>query len=665
MTALLLMIVSGISLLSDDPLKIGIYQNNPKVFVDEDGRPKGFFVEITEEIARQNAFSVQFVPGTWSENILKLTRGELDILVDVSYLDERAKLFSFNKIPAIESWIQAFSLEERKIQAIEEFQGKTVAVIQESTQEKYLTEEIRDECGIECKVLSLSGYSDMVHAVQTGKADLFLGDRFFLYSSEKPDEVIANPIVIRPQGLYFAFRRNLDESIRMAFDAALFNMKTNGDTVYYKAFNKWFNYRRDQPSHLLKLMLVLFPLALLILVSVVFWNRLLQKEVKKQTARWVESELKFGFMVKNSNDILVIVSKDGIQKFISPVAKSVTGYSIEELKVPFWELLHPDDLGYVMDAWRQCIEHPEKAVFVQYRHKHKTREWVSFEAVAQNYLSHPAIQGVLVNVRDISERREAEVEREKLQAQLAHAQKMESVGRLAGGIAHDFNNMLSVIVSNAEMGMMGTTRENPLYKRMEEIKRAADRSSELTRQLLSFARKQVTAPRTIDMDDSIGNMLGMLQRLIGENINLSWKPGETLWPVRIDPTQLDQILVNLCVNARDAISGCGSILIAAENQVVDELFCKKHPFFLPGEYIRLTVTDNGAGMDEETCRYIFEPFFTTKQPDKGTGLGLSIVYDIVKQNNGYITVESKPQQGTSFAIYLPRNGRKGAGSEGA
>lgn len=660
---LLLIVGDGAFLWAETKLKIGVYQNNPKVFVAPDGQAEGFFVDITEEIARRNHYSLQYLPGSWSDHIERIEAGEIDVLLDVSYLDERAERFRFNKIPVIESWIQPFSLAGGKIKKLEEFRGRTIAVIRGSTQERYLTEEIRSKLGVECRILSLEDYSDMIHAVQTAEADLFLGDRFFLFSSDKPEEIVPSPIVLRPRGLYFAFRKGLDERVVAAFDETLFSLKNNGDTVYYRSFNRWFNYSKDRSSPLFTLMLVLFPLALLVLGAVIVWNQQLHRQVRRQTEKLAESEQRFGFMVKNSNDMLVIIAEDGRQKFVSPVARRVTGYSVEELEVPFWELIHPDDLETVLKAWDQCLSHPEKAILVQYRHRHNARGWIDLEAVAQSYLSHPAIEGVIVNVRDISERKEAEQEKERLQAQLIHAQKMESVGRLAGGIAHDFNNMLSVILSNAELGMMKETRDNPLYRRLAEIKRAAVRSSDLTRQLLSFARKELTVPRTISLEDSIGQMMDMLRRLIGENIVLNWLPGDSLWPVRIDPSQLDQILANLCVNARDAIGGSGGIVIRAENRVVDDSFCRDHPFFKTGEYVLLTVCDDGAGMDEETCKVIFEPFFTTKQPGQGTGLGLSIVYGIVKQNSGYILVESRPLRGTCFSIYLPRSDKNGATSE--
>ena len=256
---------------------------------------------------------------------------------------------------------------------------------------------------------------------------------------------------------------------------------------------------------------------------------------------------------------------------------------------------------------------------------------------------------------NITERKRAEEEREKLQAQLNQAQKMESVGRLAGGVAHDFNNMLGVILGHAEMAMEQVDSAHPLHADLQEIQKAAKRSADLTRQLLAFARKQTIAPKVLDLNETVEGMLKMLRRLIGEDIDLAWLPDNNLWLVKVDPSQMDQILANLCVNARDAITGTGKITIETANIAFDASYCAEHAGFVPGEYVLLAVSDNGCGMDKETQGRIFEPFFTTKGVGEGTGLGLATVYGIVKQNNGFINVYSEPAQGTTFRIYLPRH----------
>jgi PAS domain S-box-containing protein len=262
---------------------------------------------------------------------------------------------------------------------------------------------------------------------------------------------------------------------------------------------------------------------------------------------------------------------------------------------------------------------------------------------------------IQLSLQDITGRKQAERERLKLQDQLLQSQKMESIGRLAGGVAHDFNNMLSVIVGHAELGLGRTKPGEPLYTDLRSILEAARRSADLTRQLLAFARKQTVTPRVLDMNETLAGMLKMLRRLIGEDIELDWQPGVDVGRINMDPSQLDQLLVNLCVNARDALQGTGKIMIKTGNATLDREFCRTHGEGEPGEYVLLTVRDNGGGIVPELLPHLFEPFFTTKGMGKGTGLGLATVYGIVKQNNGMIRIESTPGQGTAFHLYLPRS----------
>ena len=255
---------------------------------------------------------------------------------------------------------------------------------------------------------------------------------------------------------------------------------------------------------------------------------------------------------------------------------------------------------------------------------------------------------------DITGRKRAEAEKAVLEAQLQRAEKLESVGRLAGGVAHDFNNMLAVILGHGELAIDHLEASHPAHRHLRQIAKAGEYSANLTNQLLAFARRQTIAPKVLDLNDRVASMLKMLQRLIGEDIDLGWNPDARLWAVEIDPTQVDQILTNLCVNARDAISGVGRLAIETRNTTLDQDFCALHEGCVPGEYVLLTVRDTGRGMDDETRSHVFEPFFTTKGVGQGTGLGLATVYGIVRQNNGGITVSSELGVGTTFTIYLPR-----------
>ncbi|MDD2366670.1 MAG: PAS domain-containing protein [Desulfuromonadaceae bacterium] len=329
--------------------------------------------------------------------------------------------------------------------------------------------------------------------------------------------------------------------------------------------------------------------------------------------------------------------------------------------------LHPEDRETAI-AECQAALNGEKEFDTDFRilHPDGTVKHVRGKALVLRGADGTAERMIGVNY-DVTDAKNAADEKKKLEDQLQQAQKMESVGRLAGGVAHDFNNMLSVILGHAELGLMHLEPTHRVCADLKEISKTAERSADLTRQLLAFARKQTVSPKVIDLNETITTMLKMLQRLIGEDITLTWQPAFDLWQVRMDPSQIDQIMANLCVNARDAIEGNGRITIETANRTIDADYCDNNPEAAPGEYVCLSVSDSGCGMDKETQTHIFEPFFTTKELGKGTGLGLATVYGAVKQNNGFINIYSEPGQGTTFTIYLPHDesGRERQSASGA
>jgi two-component system cell cycle sensor histidine kinase/response regulator CckA len=335
----------------------------------------------------------------------------------------------------------------------------------------------------------------------------------------------------------------------------------------------------------------------------------------------------------------------------------ICGYSESELLGRSSRMLYPDDEEYERVGGVKYEQIRQKGIgTVETRWKRKDgtilRVLLSSSPIDMQDLQ----KGVTFTVLDITARH-------LLEEELRQAQKMESIGRLAGGVAHDFNNMLNVILGHAGLMLEEIPADSPLRADLKEIHAAAERSANLTRQLLAFARKQTVSPRILDLNETVSATLKMLSRLIGEDIELIWRPGSTLWPVKIDPSQIDQILANLCVNARDAISDVGRIAIETANCEVDETFCALHPGSRVGSFVRLAVRDTGCGMSRETLSHIFEPFFTTKSVGKGTGLGLATVYGAVQQNNGFILIDSEPGQGSTFSIYLPRHSEKAADAQ--
>jgi PAS domain S-box-containing protein len=352
--------------------------------------------------------------------------------------------------------------------------------------------------------------------------------------------------------------------------------------------------------------------------------------------------------IEQSGEMIVITDPEGTIQYVNPAFTSVTGYGRDEAigQNPRMLKSGEQDPAFYRELWRTLSSGKSwQGTFVNERKDGKT--YVEDATISPVCGPDGRIVSYVAVKRDITAQR-------LMEEQLRQAQKMETVGQLAGGVAHDFNNMLHVIISYVEMALEKVEDGQPLHKYLLEIRRAAQRSAQTTRQLLAFARKQTVSPKVLDLNEAVAGTQKMIRQLIGEDIELAWIPGQDLWKARMDPSQLDQVLANLAVNARDAIGGVGKLTVETGNVSLDQSYCASHAGFLPGEYVLLAVSDDGCGMDKETMSHLFEPFFTTKGPGKGTGLGLATIYGIVKQNGGFISAYSEPGEGTAFKVYLPR-----------
>ncbi len=367
---------------------------------------------------------------------------------------------------------------------------------------------------------------------------------------------------------------------------------------------------------------------------------------------------RFYRLAESSSEFIGMCDLDMQPLYVNPAGRRMVGLPDMEAacRVKVQDYFFPEDQAYIAeDFFPRVLRDGSGDLEIRLRH-FETGEaiWLSYHLFSVHDETGEPIGWATVS-HDLTERKRSEEERAQLQAQIAQAQKMESVGRLAGGVAHDFNNMLVVILGYTDIALKKVAPTDPLHRDLRQIREAAKRSADLTRQLLTFSRKQVTSPEVVDLNDTVEGMIKLLGQLIGENIRLDWRPGPDLWPVHVDPAQIDQVLANLCVNARDAIADVGTITITTENVSFGESQGVERAEHPPGDYVMLAVTDDGCGMDAETRSHLFEPFFTTKATGKGTGLGLASVYGAVKQSDGFIGVDTDPGAGTTIRIHLPRH----------
>jgi PAS domain S-box-containing protein len=377
-------------------------------------------------------------------------------------------------------------------------------------------------------------------------------------------------------------------------------------------------------------------------------------ELTRTAAELLESKERYQRLLESVTSYVYTVSVENgvaVRTVQSAACQSVTGYTPEEFQsdCELWcRITVNEDRARLREGVGRLFAE-KKAVTVEHRIRHKdgSLRWISNTMVPTREGEGALLryEGVVVDI----------TERKRLEEQLAQSQKMESIGRLAGGVAHEFNNMLSVILGAADLLKQEVGEGEPGRKYLDHIVKAGQRSSEITRQLLAFSRKGLASPRPVDLNALVAESQKMLSLLIGADIKLSFHPAQELWIVKIDPMQVDQILMNLAANARDAMPEGGSLVIELDNVRIGAEYSHYHLDAPPGDYVQLAVTDTGTGMEQEVRERVFEPFFTTKQLGKGTGLGLATLYGIVSQNLGFVHVYSEPGHGTTFRIYFPRS----------
>jgi two-component system cell cycle sensor histidine kinase/response regulator CckA len=355
----------------------------------------------------------------------------------------------------------------------------------------------------------------------------------------------------------------------------------------------------------------------------------------------------FRLLLEHGSDVILTLDRDWRVGFAGPSLPRVLGWSADQVaRHPFADFVHPDDIDAVHASLTSTVRSSGFGEPIAFRFRHADGSWRSLEAIGNHPRDWPGPEQIILTARDITPR-------QRLETQLRQAQKMEALGRFAGGVAHDFNNLLTAIQGYTSLLLFGLAPDDSRREDLEEIRKASERAAALTRQILAFSRRHVAQTEPVNLNELIGDMERLLPRLIGEDVAIATALEPKLGTVEADPRQLEQVIMNLVANARDAMPTGGRLTIETENEIVAEDDPRASPDLPPGPYVVLCVSDTGTGIDPEIQSKIFDPFFTTKEPGRGTGLGLATVYGIVKQAGGHIEVASAKDQGSSFLIHLP------------
>ncbi|MFZ0695022.1 MAG: PAS domain-containing protein [Alphaproteobacteria bacterium] len=370
---------------------------------------------------------------------------------------------------------------------------------------------------------------------------------------------------------------------------------------------------------------------------------------RRQTAdKTRKSEQHFRALIENALDMIILLGDDSAIQFVSPSVGRIMGYAPADLcGKNVFDFVHPEDNTLMAEVSKRTLESANRVEQVELRFRHNDGSWHVLDAILRNLLDDPAVCAVVVNARDVTER-------VTMEAQLRQSQKMEVVGQLTGGIAHDFNNLLAVILGNLEVIEERVAADPATRALVRPAVNAAERGALLTERLLAFSRKQALRPQTVNLKDTVTGMTEILRRTLGAGIAIETICGAGLWSCDADPGQLENAILNLAINARDAMPNGGQLTIEISNARLDDDYAAAQADVLPGHYVVISISDTGVGMPPEILRHVFEPFYTTKEVGRGTGLGLSMVYGFVKQSGGHVTIYSEPDKGTTVRLYFPR-----------
>ena len=644
---------------------MGIFQFPPLNFIDDTGRARGLFVDVLDEIARKQGWRLRYLPSSWAQNLERLQRGQIDILLSIAYTPERARRFIFSRDTVITTWARLYVRRQQDIQTVLDLAGKTVAVLKGDIYYQDLQGLVR-EFKVPCRFLEKDSYPQVLAAVQKGEADGGAVERIFGDRMLARYSLRETPIIFGNHQLRFGFSKHTPPELVAAVNQMLGQMKKQVGSPYYQALDRWLTVRPHPrlPEWLYWLLGAVVSLGLLSLLA----SAVLRRQVRRKTAELaaknrqlaeglerlaqMEADLRasrerYRSLVENLPYGLFIADCTSARLwFVNPRFCQLFGYGRREMEgLSLWDLAAPGEHEHLRALLRRYAAGEEAGTTFRCtgRRKDGARVRCELSVSLAPYQGRKGIQGVTREVTG----------EEMLERQLVQAQKMEAVGTLASGVAHEFNNILMAIRGYAQLLAAALGEDPRLRGYLEKIEHGARRAADLTGTMLSFSRLESGEKRPVDLAAVVKGVVGLLKRTLPPHVELVLEPPPELPPVLGNPNHLEQVLLNLAVNARDAMPGGGRISLRLRHQKVDSTFRARNPWACAESYCVIEVRDTGGGMAPEVLARIFEPFFTTKEPGRGTGLGLAVAYRIVENHQGALLAESEPGRGSTFYLYLP------------
>ncbi len=637
-------------------VRVGVYENPPLVFADRTGGYDGFAIDILRQVARREGWRLEFVPGTWKECLARLSAGEIDLQVAIAWSEERARRYDFNRETLFNNWGRIYVSAGSAIESLLDLAGKRIAVLDGDIHARILGKTL-EAFQIRATMVPCRDYATVLKKVADGDVHGGLTNRLFGLQNARRFRVLPSAIILNPIEIRYAASRNLSRDLLAAIDRWLGEHKKMEGGYYHQAIDRWLGI--ESPARIPAWVpWLLAVLALAVGMGFVFIVAL-RRMVRRRTVELEEEKEKLAAERARSEAIIAglghgisIQDRDFRVTYQNDVHKRLVGHHEGEFCYQAYE-----GNDHVCDGCPLVMAFADGGVHRAERHvKTPERElWVEITASPLLGPDGAVIAGLEI-VQDISERRLAEEKERQMAEQLRHSQKMEAIGRLAGGVAHDFNNLLTSILGYCELALAEIPPDHRLAENLKVIRSAGNKAASLTRQLLAYSRRQVMAFVPLDVNRVVKSMLDIMRRTLGEDIGIRTSLAPDLPLIEGDQSQIEQVIMNLAVNSRDAMERGGEILIETGVREFDEAYMERHPAARPGRYVMLAVSDTGCGMSPDIQERIFDPFYTTKEQGRGTGLGLATVYGIVKQHRGYIWVYSEVGRGTTFRVYVPVSG---------